>query len=202
MPKQSIRSKEKLALLNITRLIFGFGQSSDKGQSFDAAKQWMADGSAGLMGYGLLLAFVKAHPMGADSAFLLASRTPKKSMRAAYLSMVPTGYGRVLPERHVQHAPVPTCDPVSDEFLKSYEWRRLRMVVLKKYGRRCQCCGASGSDGVTVIHVDHIKPRRQFPELALDVTNLQVLCEACNHGKGNWDETDWRGEVVLDKYLM
>jgi len=22
-----------------------------------------------------------------------------------------------------------------------------------------------------------------------------VLCEVCNHGKGNWDETDWRPEA-------
>ena len=42
------------------------------------------------------------------------------------------------------------------------------------------------------IHVDHIKPRKLFPHLALDVNNLQILCHECNHGKGNWDQTDWR----------
>lgn len=80
----------------------------------------------------------------------------------------------------------------TDEFLSSPEWRRLRMVVIKKRGRRCECCGASPSDGVTVINVDHVKPRAKFPELALEESNLQVLCAACNHGKGNWDQTDWR----------
>ncbi len=65
------------------------------------------------------------------------------------------------------------------------------MVVLKKYGARCQCCGADASHGIR-INVDHIKPRRDFPALALDESNLQVLCEDCNHGKGNWDRTDWR----------
>lgn len=83
----------------------------------------------------------------------------------------------------------------SDEFLSSYEWRRLRMDVLVEHGARCQCCGQSAKDGI-VIHVDHIKPRRLFPELALDRSNLQVLCEVCNHGKGNWDQTDWRPEPV------
>ena len=82
----------------------------------------------------------------------------------------------------------------TDEFLKSYEWRKLRMQVLVKYGARCQCCGATAKDGVR-IHVDHIKPRKKFPELALVVANLQVACEVCNHGKGNWDETDWRPKV-------
>jgi hypothetical protein len=85
----------------------------------------------------------------------------------------------------------PAEDVNTDAFLLSYEWRALRMRVLKRFGARCQCCGATAKDGVR-IHVDHIKPRRQFPELALVESNLQVLCEACNHGKGNWDHTDWR----------
>lgn len=82
-------------------------------------------------------------------------------------------------------------DVMSDTFLQTYEWRRVRMLALKKHGARCQCCGASPSTGA-VIKVDHIKPRRLFPALALDLKNLQVLCHDCNHGKGNWDMTDWR----------
>ena len=81
---------------------------------------------------------------------------------------------------------------ISDDFLRSFEWRKLRMEVLKKYGAVCQCCGATRHTGA-VINVDHIKPRKYFPELSLDIDNLQVLCGACNHGKGNWDTTDWRG---------
>jgi 5-methylcytosine-specific restriction endonuclease McrA len=42
------------------------------------------------------------------------------------------------------------------------------------------------------MNVDHVKPRKLFPALSLDKGNLQVLCEVCNHGKGNWDQTDWR----------
>jgi len=82
----------------------------------------------------------------------------------------------------------------SDEFLRSYEWRRVRMMALKKYGAVCQCCGASPATGA-VMNVDHIKPRKLFPNLALDVSNLQILCHDCNHGKGNWDMTDWRGSA-------
>ena len=60
------------------------------------------------------------------------------------------------------------------------------------------------------VHVDHIKPRRLFPSLALVESNLQVLCEVCNHGKGNWDQTRWAGrnattplrESVNDGYDM
>lgn len=81
----------------------------------------------------------------------------------------------------------------SDAFLQSFEWRQLRMIVLKKFGARCQCCGATPKDGIR-IHVDHIQPRRRHPELALTESNLQVLCEVCNHGKGSWDSTDWRAD--------
>lgn len=80
---------------------------------------------------------------------------------------------------------------MGDGFLQSYEWRRVRMQVLKRDGAVCACCGASPETGA-VMNVDHIKPRRMFPQLALDMDNLQVLCNACNHGKGNWDMTDWR----------
>jgi len=81
--------------------------------------------------------------------------------------------------------------PASKDFLFSYEWRKTRMVALKKYGAKCQCCGATPQSGA-VMNVDHIKPRLTRPELALDVGNLQILCHECNHGKGNWDATDWR----------
>ena len=83
----------------------------------------------------------------------------------------------------------------SDLFLASWEWRTLRYEVLKLHDRRCMCCGATPDDKVTVLHVDHIKPRHTHPELALDSTNLQVLCSVCNQGKGAWDTTDYRHAV-------
>ena len=80
----------------------------------------------------------------------------------------------------------------STKFLQSWEWRTLRYEVLNKFGRRCMCCGATPDDGMTVIHVDHIKPRHKYPQLSLVADNLQILCGVCNQGKGAWDETDFR----------
>jgi hypothetical protein len=60
-----------------------------------------------------------------------------------------------------------------DDFLRSFEWRKLRMEVLKKYGATCQCCGASRHTGA-VINVDHIKPRKYFPELSLEIGIQQI----------------------------
>lgn len=79
----------------------------------------------------------------------------------------------------------------SKDFIHSWEWRTLRYQVLRKRSPVCECCGASPKLGVSVS-VDHIKPRAKYPELALEESNLQVLCSACNQGKGGWDETDWR----------
>lgn len=89
------------------------------------------------------------------------------------------------------------------EFYLTWEWRRMRMEVLKEYGRRCMCCGAQPTDtamhgGKVRIVVDHIKPVSKFWHLRLDRSNLQVLCDECNQGKGAWDETDWR-EGGLDQ---
>lgn len=86
-------------------------------------------------------------------------------------------------------------DVNAPDFLNSFEWRKLRMEVLKAYGPACMCCGATPASGA-VINVDHIKPRRSYPALALDFNNLQVLCNPCNHGKGSWDETDWRPDEL------
>jgi len=77
---------------------------------------------------------------------------------------------------------------MGSDFYITKEWRQVRYSVFVKYGKICMCCGAK--DGY--LHVDHIKPRSKFPELELEISNLQVLCEACNVGKSNLDQTDWR----------
>ena len=62
-------------------------------------------------------------------------------------------------------------------------WPKLREVAFKIHGRKCARCGARGRHG-TKLHVDHIKALSRFPELALDLSNLQILCEKCNITKG------------------
>lgn len=100
--------------------------------------------------------------------------------------------GEKSPPYVERNAPIGSApDATSDEFLASFAWRAMRIQVLRKYGAKCMCCGATPAHGA-VMNVDHIKPRKLFPQLALDIENLQVLCHECNHGKGNWDQTDWR----------
>lgn len=76
-------------------------------------------------------------------------------------------------------------------FYGTDEWRAVRYQALRLHGGACQCCGVRASPG-RPLHVDHIKPRSRFPDLALELTNLQVLCGDCNVGKGASDTIDWR----------
>ncbi len=88
----------------------------------------------------------------------------------------------------------PRIDPSkakSSSFYKSQSWKKVRYEVLRKSNGCCSLCGKSYFQDGVVLHVDHIKPRSQFPELALDISNLQVLCEDCNFGKSNLDDTNW-----------
>jgi 5-methylcytosine-specific restriction protein A len=78
-----------------------------------------------------------------------------------------------------------------DAFLASPEWKALRSRVLDRYGCKCMCCGHVPAKR-SLINVDHIKPRKFYPELALDEDNLQVLCGRCNKQKGNNHMTDYR----------
>lgn len=97
--------------------------------------------------------------------------------------------------------------PKKDEFYGSWEWRTLRMEVLKEHGRRCMCCGAApGMETVggkpIRICVDHIQPLSKRWDLRLVRSNLQVLCDECNQGKGAWDESDYRPDEFPEEPEM
>jgi hypothetical protein len=64
----------------------------------------------------------------------------------------------------------------------------LRYEVLQESGGRCALCGATSED--TRLEVDHIVPRSKGG--SNDKENLQVLCDRCNRGKSNRDDTDFR----------
>ena len=76
-------------------------------------------------------------------------------------------------------------------FLESLAWKTLRRKVVAQYGRQCMKCGTTPKKPQH-NHVDHIKCRRKFPEVALEFDNLQVLCCRCNKHKGNRHSTDYR----------
>lgn len=61
---------------------------------------------------------------------------------------------------------------------------RVRFLVLRRDGYRCQLCGAKASDGAR-LEVDHRHPRSKGG--SDDLSNLWVLCWECNQGKSDLD---------------
>ena len=73
-------------------------------------------------------------------------------------------------------------------FDKSALWRRARRQALERDLYLCTECAAAWRRGelaaprpATVVH--HIKPRSERPDLALELDNLQSLCDACHNKK-------------------
>lgn len=87
----------------------------------------------------------------------------------------------------------------NNDFYLSREWGDARNEILKYNGKYCMLCMKAENriDGFlpkkgrrkklkeqVLLNVDHIKPLSQYPELALDIKNLQILCSKCNKQKG------------------
>jgi hypothetical protein len=64
----------------------------------------------------------------------------------------------------------------------------VRYRVLAAAKGKCALCGVHSSE--RRIEVDHIVPRSRGG--TSDISNLQALCDECNRGKSNTDQTDFR----------
>lgn len=82
--------------------------------------------------------------------------------------------------------------PAFHDFFMFPEWQSARYSALMKSDGKCSLCGRDPIRHGVTLHVDHIVPRSKDRARELDENNLQVLCEDCNLGKGNRDDTDWR----------
>ena len=58
------------------------------------------------------------------------------------------------------------------------QWAVLRLMARRRDGFACVQCGKKGR-----LEVDHVKPIRTHPELALELGNLQSLCTICHSRK-------------------
>ncbi|KAA0547685.1 HNH endonuclease [Bacillus sp. BGMRC 2118] len=77
------------------------------------------------------------------------------------------------------------------KFYKSKEWKILRIKAIERDNGECQHCRLKGK--VTTRHtindrckptkmdVNHIKPVREYPHLALTLENLEYLCIDCHN---------------------
>lgn len=77
------------------------------------------------------------------------------------------------------------------KFYKSKEWRALRLKAIERAKHECEHCKQKGK--VTTrdaldkrgrkmkMDVNHIKPVKTHPHLALDLSNLEYLCVRCHN---------------------
>lgn len=80
----------------------------------------------------------------------------------------------------------------SEMFNKTSQWKEVRQKAIDLHGPICMRCGSRED-----IQVDHIKPKSSYPELALTIDNLQILCWKCNREKwANSSEQDYRECLV------
>lgn len=78
-------------------------------------------------------------------------------------------------------------------YWKGGSWNYVKTLVRLRDQDICQCTGACGwhlgkkcefSDSY-IMHVDHIKPKKLFPDLRLDMDNLLTVCPNCHQFKTN-----------------
>jgi len=85
------------------------------------------------------------------------------------------------------------------KFYDSGEWKRTRAKVKERDNNECQECKRNGSVSIDVYEysekakrkkiklvVHHIKELEHYPELALDMDNLETVCVSCHnkeHGR-------------------
>jgi hypothetical protein len=71
--------------------------------------------------------------------------------------------------------------------------KRWRKAVFERDGYKCQNCGSQKT-----LHAHHIKPRKDYPELAFDIKNGITLCKKC-HIIEHPDNNLLKSSRVLDK---
>lgn len=69
-------------------------------------------------------------------------------------------------------------------FYTSPEWKLLRKQIIKLHKNICKNCEKVLTEK-SDITIDHILPRSKFPDNALEMENMQILCRSCNSSKGN-----------------
>jgi 5-methylcytosine-specific restriction protein A len=70
-------------------------------------------------------------------------------------------------------------DRFSAAVIRSPRWKFVRLQAKRRDDWKCVKCGAAGQQ----LEVDHIKPVREAPDLAFELSNLQTLCKSCHSAK-------------------
>ena len=86
---------------------------------------------------------------------------------------------------------------MSHQFYGTQAWRKLSRKVRARDGYRCTLCGADVRKKYSG-HVDHVIPRRQRPDLAMDINNLTTLCSFHHNSTKQRDERRGEPQPVIN----
>lgn len=94
----------------------------------------------------------------------------------------------------------------ADPFYKLAAWLKTRTFVLQRDHYLCQPCFRDQTiTAATIVH--HIKPREDFPELALELNNLESICASCHNkehpekggGQKKGEQKQRRATIIVSK---
>lgn len=76
-------------------------------------------------------------------------------------------------------------EKIANPFYHTTAWRKLRKVILQRdHGMCVRCMERFMQGGIRPRHattVHHIKHMDEYPDLALEPSNLQSLCDICHN---------------------
>lgn len=84
------------------------------------------------------------------------------------------------------------------KYLRSKYWKKIRLIILKKYKYTCQKCGSNKT--LEVHHIEYVPRGKEHKNLSI----LTLLCGSChmeNHGIDTSVYQPWGGRVGHDERL-
>jgi hypothetical protein len=99
------------------------------------------------------------------------------------------GIQNTLNKSHLNEQEIRKLIDTKIKVLPSIRWQ-----VFQRDNWKCVSCGSTSDDEI-ILHIDHIIPRSKGGKDHID--NYQTLCNICNIGKSNKDQTDLRKNKIL-----
>lgn len=84
------------------------------------------------------------------------------------------------------------------QFWKSGAWRQVRARAFYRANDCCEKCGRSAKTDGAKLEAHHISPFASFPERAMELDNLMILCSWCHSGF-HFDQWKLTPEAANDK---
>lgn len=79
-----------------------------------------------------------------------------------------------------------------DSFYRTQRWRKLRKRVLERDNYLCvRCLHKYNIFNSENLEAHHVKSRKNYPELELDMNNIVCVCKTCNLQLGTADSLDF-----------